>query len=840
MSRHYFITASDIPSILEKNPNETLREFYKRKSGNASQELHTPADYLLKKIGIQIYNNIVQKTKKSKTYKKDYLCTNPDAEVKSQNILVECATPFSRSINYISEYHKILLQAMLNISGKPKAHFIQCKFEEYKSKTAYKRDKPHLAIPRLTRRHTSEECNKVKHKELKQIKYITNEGKKKYWKLTQFTIFEVNQDREWFKSIKPTLNLARTNIKRYRAKGLSELNNDFPLRKRKRGTEQIEDISKKRLTDNIKSRDWQLWVSPSAIFNYMRDDPLLDWLKLYASNETLPYYLKDYDTDPRYIDSQEFMKYLMNKGIKFEDMVMKHLYHKFPNDIIKVGEFTDARSNQRYLETIEFINKKTPIIYQAVLHNQENKTYGMPDLLVRSDYMPKIFKEFIYNMEDDEKNTFYYVIDIKYHTLGLKSDGFRIGGELLKKYRGQLWIYNEALSKIQNYNPNKAFILGRAWSYKSRGLTYTGNEWFDRLGCIDFLEPNGDEYTNVKVARALQWIRDLRKDGENWSLVPPTRDELRPNMCNKQDAPYGIVKQALASETADITELWQCGVTHRAYALENNIKSWKDPRCTSVTLNRNSETIAPILNQMLKVNRGQQLFIPKKIKTEFHNWRNPESLEFYIDFEFINNVVSDKLNTSGFTSATSNLFMIGVGHIENGEWQFRHFTTKVINEQEEERIFKEFHEYVYAKMVEKGYDPDVEQPRFIHWYRVEWDEYHKAFAKFNMSAFPTHINRWFDLQLLFKQEPISIKGSLGYGLKSIAKAMYSHGMIETVWDGSIDDGLSAMVGAWKASEEALEKNIDMRTTPKMRDIIKYNEVDCKTLYEILDYLRKYH
>ena len=33
-----------------------------------------------------------------------------------------------------------------------------------------------------------------------------------------------------------------------------------------------------------------------------------------------------------------------------------------------------------------------PIIYQGVLHNKKNKTYGCPDFLIRSDWADKIFE----------------------------------------------------------------------------------------------------------------------------------------------------------------------------------------------------------------------------------------------------------------------------------------------------------------------------------------------------------------------------------------------------------------------------------------------------------------
>ena len=88
-----------------------------------------------------------------------------------------------------------------------------------------------------------------------------------------------------------------------------------------------------------------------------------------------------------------------------------------------------------------------------------------------------------------------------------------------------------------------------------------------------------------------------------------------------------------------------------------------------------------------------------------------------------------------------------------------------------------------------------------------------------------------DLLQVFRQEPIVVKDALGFGLKEIAGALFSHGLIKTTWDKSsgCSDGTAAMMAAYNASKEAKRMGLAMSDIPLFRDIEKYNEVDCAVL-----------
>ena len=85
-----------------------------------------------------------------------------------------------------------------------------------------------------------------------------------------------------------------------------------------------------------------------------------------------------------------------------------------------------------------------------------------------------------------------------------------------------------------------------------------------------------------------------------------------------------------------------------------------------------------------------------------------------------------------------------------------------------------------------------------------------------------------------------VRGAFSFGLKAVAKALYSHGHITTDWAAGPTDGMGAMVGAWSCAVEAVERGCTLPETDLMQEIAQYNVVDCKVIMEIVHYLRRDH
>lgn len=610
--------------------------------------------------------------------------------------------------------------------------------------------------------------------------------------------------------------------------------------------------------------NWNEWVTATQTRNYLIKDPIIDWLSFHgptlaASQPKLSsHVLKALSGRV----PNNFAEFIKDQGVQFEKSFMDFLYAKLKDMIINIGGADAPRSPEKVQETIVAMNKGIPVIYNGVLHNPDNKTYGVPDLLVRSDWLEKITtispiaseyaQESATRLRDINHphrlpKYHYRVIDIKYTTLYLAADGvhlLNVGS--FPAYKGQLWVYNKALARIQGYEPRNAYILGRKWTFKSQGQIFRGASCIDRLGVVDFADRD-IEYVG-KTLDAIKWIRKMRADGKNWDLfkTPLPCKELYPNMSNTHDQPWHQVKVEIAKSIKEITDLWMCGVKNRELAHSQKVYRWTDPKCNASVLGIKGQR-APTLDAIIAINhQDTDLIRPAKLMQNHENWKQKQSIEFYIDFEYINDVLSD-FSKMPIVDSPQIIFMIGVGYFEpiSGDWVYREFTVNSIGASEEKRICEEFSQYI----INESEWYECVDPLLIHWSHAEKTHWANAYERHNgierawIPAIKTELKpRWFDMLDVFKKEPIVIKGCLSFGLKEVATAMAEHGFIKTVWDqtSSCVDGTGAMLGAYRASIDAKSRGLSLKDMPQMQEIKKYNEVDCKALGEIVEYLRKNH
>ena len=606
--------------------------------------------------------------------------------------------------------------------------------------------------------------------------------------------------------------------------------------------------------------DWNRWVAASNTRNYLLKDGFLDFLMM-KGHAVAKLGDKYQDALVKIINTtasnepSNFTAAVISHGQKFEHRVIELLYTVLgATNIVNIGGNLNPRSEDKYLQTVKAITDGIPVIYQGVLRNYTNETYGVPDLIIRSDWINKFLSSPALTKQEEsnpsgllsqsETETYHYrIVDIKYTTLHLTADGVHmLNSGSTPAYKGQLCVYNDALAQIQQYDPCIAHILGWKWKYTCRGVEKEGDSCFDRLGKIDFKGRDGDY--KKRTVEAIAWIRDVRTNGDSWDLteVPLPRENLYPNMCNPLDYPYGGIKEKFADQIKDITMLWMCGPKQRKLAHSKGIYKWTDPKCTTETVGINGDFTSKVLGQILEANKtgNRKNIIPETIKNNIGNWKSPQVIEFFVDFEMTCSILCD-FDELPKSQGENLIFMIGVGYYNHHDatWMYKSFIVDRVCKEEEFRICSEFNTYVKEASDKYGVDPLV-----YHWSNAETSAWKRAFCRHFERARNWYDISWYDLLHLFKNdvEPLGVKGCLGYGLKEIAKTFYASGLIQTTWDGtsSCADGADAAVGAYRAYKESQHLKVPFSSLVQVKEIEKYNAVDCKVLEEILRYLRDNH
>ena len=343
-------------------------------------------------------------------------------------------------------------------------------------------------------------------------------------------------------------------------------------------------------------------------------------------------------------------------------------------------------------QTFNEMRAGTPIIHQGVLRDAESRTYGAPDLLVRSDVLRELVpgslspEQAAANAPDLGTDSWHYVVvDVKFTTLHLKASGAVANGSSLPAYKSQVYVYNRALGRLQGIEPPAAFILGRGWRQQVGGATSRCLDAMDRLGHVP-----KDASLAARADAAAAWLRRVRSEGSGWEPVPfPTAPELWPNMKTTSDFPWHTAKRQIAEALSDLTMLWMVGPDKRAQAHRLGIYGWKDRRLTTAAVGVAGTATEPTLQAILDVNRepGEARVSPDHVRSAETEWRPVPRLEFYVDFETVSSL-NDNFSRIPKQNGQPLIFMIGCGHMKSGVWAYRNFCVERLTEVAEARAIE--------------------------------------------------------------------------------------------------------------------------------------------------------
>lgn len=576
-------------------------------------------------------------------------------------------------------------------------------------------------------------------------------------------------------------------------------------------------------------------IYPTSLFNSIRNDSIIDYFKYHDQSDNI---------QNKFSLEKLSFDYLMKDGQDFEKNVIDYIKQLMINNneinLFYKIEYDNLEKNDHLLFTNSIIlQKKYDIILGGLLHNSDDNTAGYPDLIVSDKWLHKYINE---NLDlEQTNNKIYYIIDIKATTITLINNGKNISNKYdYNTYKSQVLIYKNALDKLQYYKTNYGFIMGK--KYYCNDKIYETS--FETLGIIDYYyeksnNKNFDEI-NKNAIKENKEVKTL-KDERSKRLF---RRNTSNNMKNKYANKYKKSKQNIANENKELTQIAYIGNKEKLKANNWGITKYTDKRLTSVKMGIKGKRgifVDKILKHINSKN-SKNLEIP--LENNILNWRLEKNNEFYVDFETCDIITSEKLQKI--------VYMIGVGYInpKNNNWEYKCFyidysssTNGIKNEKE---LVKNFIEFIFSfKKSKESIKTYLNKTRLYHYSHAEPVEYNKLLDKIGNFE-DLKINKykdklpWFDVHRILKGDflnPILVKECFGnYGLKVVCKALYNLGYIDLKWP-DLDCGITSM---FIARDEIynINKNI-YNAHEQMKRIIEYNEVDCKSVYKLLECIRKY-
>src|SRR4029077_15343389 len=183
------------------------------------------------------------------------------------------------------------------------------------------------------------------------------------------------------------------------------------------------------------------------------------------------------------------------------------------------------------------------------------------------------------------------------------------------------------------------------------------------------------------------------------------------------------------------------------------------------------------------------------------------------------------------------IFQIGCGTYDGGGWEFAQFTARALTPEGEAEMIDAWLGHVSGGARRAGL-PGPAEARLFHWSAAETvfmeGAYNSARARHPERGWP--LLGWYDLlERIVHPAPVVVRGARSFGLKAVARAMKKHGLIETEWGEGLADGTGAMAGAWAAADLAAKDGGALGDVELMRDVSRYNEIDCRVMAEVLDH-----
>ena len=524
--------------------------------------------------------------------------------------------------------------------------------------------------------------------------------------------------------------------------------------------------------------------------NHILKDPICDWFNVYKST-----FKKD--------NPSEYKTIILEESEKYKNKLFEKLIELSGFDKINIS----FKNNE---ETHTLINNNSPLIINGSLYNMTDNILVCCPIIIRFDIFKKVFPK-VKNFPVYQNDLSYLLIDISYSSIKFKSSLKDIINDGIIPYKKcKLYSFQKTFYNIFGYKPY-TIILGKEYQYKNMILPKQ-----EYIGYFEI-----DDNIKTKYYKSLRWINYLRNNYLNMNIYPePTHEGLYPNM-NYKESEWEIEKHKLAVKIKEITLVWNITYEERCNYVKSGIKCWDDNRLIN---NLKESKKKDIQERMIHMNKTNEILIYPRKSISYSFKRILELDGIYFDVEsFLSFDQKQDFFNSEINPKEPIIAIIGFIN----ENKYYDYTIDEYNIESEEKIIKLFSDKLFK--ISKGGNINI-----YHWGNAE-----NIYIKYMKDKYP-HINfpniNLINILDYFKKEPLIVQGVFKFGLKSIGNSLYKNGLINTTW-GENDNGLDAMI---KFKKLCLKKNkqIPLKRYNEISEIVEYNKIDCKVLFEIIELLRK--
>ena len=647
------------------------------------------------------------------------------------------------------------------------------------------------------------ECNiiEITKSEYKKMKNDTNIGyyktKNIYWKLKESSLNIVERDRFFYeyyindiKKFNNNLQI-KLNQKKNRKRKISEINLSSPIRK----------YQKNDKGNRISSNSIQLVLTKRYLKHYIKNDKCEVWLKYYGNK-----YYKDYRID------NKFSKEILNKSIEYKRSFIKKIKNICEQKNLTYIVIPYHYQYNKYL--IEFtkiqMRNNIDVIINPYFFEENMGLYSNPTLIIKNYSIKKFFP----NIEID--NTDCYILvnkvikNIKYIDTGNNLSNNSINRSYILKNNFDHYVLNKNQKNINN----KSYLIGNKWHYTEDKTQIESEEEndFSKLGIINF----SHRKTRKFLYKYKYWLQEIISNDDKYIIF--NNKTYTPNYSSNEQSEWLDFKKSILEKKKDLVLIYGIGEKTRKLFNNDNIFSWKDPKFLK-NIKKDKYNLGinkcNIIQNILELNKTQELIYPLELPKETKFILGKNDLEIYCDFETINS----------FLGKDNLTYLIGMSYkYKNENIKYEYFFAKKDDNQSEKEIFDNFIDKINE--LEKKYDCDS---NVYCWSKAE----HNFLRNFNNKNNYNYFIDFIDLLEILKKNCILIKNNIyGFGLKNYVKSMYEHNMIKLNYKLECNSGDKSIISALKYYNN---NDID-----EYWNLIKYNEIDCTIMYEILTYIRNYY